>query len=162
MLFNPIIRWPFQSIDEYREETFTIGSPSVFHTAPPHPASNARITCSPQFVGGAEASQNGLRHGIPQKLVSSVGLGLDMLHLQPRGNADARAFSVRDCVHNLPAPISAITAGKELRVGSLACRPVNEDASAFQLNLLALAFRFNKKTRMRPLPDRQNNQIRLK
>src|SRR5947207_15523930 len=65
MLFNPIIRWPFQSIDEYREETFTIGSPSVFHTAPPHPASNARITCSPVFAGGAEASQNGLGLLIP-------------------------------------------------------------------------------------------------
>src|SRR5688572_7108735 len=36
-----------------------IGSPSVFQTAPPQPASNARMTCSPLFAGGALASQNG-------------------------------------------------------------------------------------------------------
>ncbi len=40
--------------------TFTIGSPNVFQTAPPQPASNARMTCSPQLVGGPDASQNGL------------------------------------------------------------------------------------------------------
>src|SRR5947208_5230168 len=32
----------------------------VFHTAPPQPASKARLTWSPQLVGGPEASQNGL------------------------------------------------------------------------------------------------------
>src|ERR1700741_3375401 len=101
-----------------------IGSPIVFQTAPPQPASNARITCSPQFVGGADASQNGLRHGIPQKVVSSVGLTLDMLHLQPRGDPDARAFSVRDCVHPLAAAIRTIPTSKKLWVGSLACRAV--------------------------------------
>src|ERR1700746_1461833 len=95
MLFRPIIFTPFRSIEAYREDVFWIGSPIVFQTAPPHPASNARITCSPQFVGGADASQNGFRHGIPQNVVSSVGLGLDMLHLQPRGNPNARAFSIR-------------------------------------------------------------------
>src|SRR5580658_5026465 len=36
-----------------------MGSPSVFQTAPPHPASKARITWSPQLAGGPEASQNG-------------------------------------------------------------------------------------------------------
>src|ERR1700689_302767 len=37
-----------------------IGSPMVSQTAPPHPASNARIPWPPVFVGGPEASQNGL------------------------------------------------------------------------------------------------------
>src|ERR1700733_13712457 len=32
----------------------------VFQTAPPHPASKARMTCPPVLVGGPEASQNGL------------------------------------------------------------------------------------------------------
>src|ERR1035441_8026952 len=41
----------------------------VFHTAPPHPASNARITCSPQLVGGALANQNGFGHRMPAKFV---------------------------------------------------------------------------------------------
>src|ERR1700726_203638 len=36
-----------------------MGSPIVFQTAPPQPASNARITCPAVFVGGPEASQNG-------------------------------------------------------------------------------------------------------
>src|ERR1700733_11260310 len=65
MLLKPIMRRPSQSIDEYRELTFVIGSPIVFQTAPPHPASKARITCSPQLVGGALASQNGFGHLIP-------------------------------------------------------------------------------------------------
>src|SRR5258707_4444907 len=97
------------------------------------------MICSPQFVGGADASQNGLRHGIPQKVVSSVGLGLDMLHLQPRRNADAGAFSIRNRVHNLAAAIRAIPTRKELWVRRLACSTVNEDASALQLNLCVLA-----------------------
>src|ERR1700732_2301618 len=107
----------------------------VFQTAPPHPASNARMTCSPQFVGGAEASQKGLRHLMPQKVVSSVGLGLDMLCLQPRGNADAGALSVCDCIHDLAAAVGAVSAGEELRVGSLTGCAVDEDAAAIELDL---------------------------
>src|SRR5258708_25088982 len=42
-----------------------MGSPSVFHTAPPHPASNARITWSPQFAGGPDASQKGFGQRMP-------------------------------------------------------------------------------------------------
>jgi hypothetical protein len=56
------------SIAASRDETFTIGSPSVFQTAPPQPASNARSTIEPIFVGGAEASQKGLGDFIPAKL----------------------------------------------------------------------------------------------
>src|SRR5260370_40922868 len=111
-----------------------MGTPIVFQTAPPQPASNARMICSPQFVGGADASQNGLRHGIPQKVVSSVGLGLDMLYLQPRGNANAGAFSVRNRVHDLAATVSAISTGKKFRMGGLARGAVYDNACAFKLN----------------------------
>ena len=45
-----------------------MGSPMVFHTAPPQPASNARITWPPVLVGGPEASQKGLGERRPQKL----------------------------------------------------------------------------------------------
>src|ERR1700689_4933858 len=110
-----------------------MGSPMVFHTAPPQPASKARIICSPQLVGGAEASQNGLRHGIPQKVVASVGLGVGKLGLQPRGNADARAFPVRDCVHYLATAIDAVAAGEELRIRRLTAGPIDHDAAPVQL-----------------------------
>src|ERR1700758_4916422 len=66
MLFRPIIFTPFRSIEAYREDVFWIGSPIFFQTAPPHPASNARITWSPVFVGGPDASQNGFGDSTPQ------------------------------------------------------------------------------------------------
>src|SRR5581483_11214999 len=48
----------------------TCGScPSVFQTAPPQPSSKARMTCSPELVGGAEASQKGLGDLMPAQLV---------------------------------------------------------------------------------------------
>jgi hypothetical protein len=84
-----------------------------------------------------------------------------MLHLQPRGNADAGAFSVRNRVHNLATTVRAISTSKKFRVGSLTCRAIDEDASAFQLNLRAPASRLSEKTGMCPLPDRQNNEIRF-
>src|ERR1700730_12308749 len=65
MLLKPINFAPFRSIPPYRELVLTIGSPIVFHTAPPQPASNARITCPAVLVGGPEASQNGLGLVIP-------------------------------------------------------------------------------------------------
>src|SRR5277367_559423 len=117
------------------------------------------MICSPQFVGGADASQNGLRHGMPQNVVSSVGLGLDMFSLQPRGNTDASAFSVRNCVHNLATAVRAISARKKLWVRCLACNTVNKDTSAFKLHLRGFTSESGEKVRMCALPDRQKNQI---
>src|ERR1700677_4641997 len=97
----------------------------VFQTTPPPPASNARMTCSPQFVGGADASQNGFKHLMPQNVLSSVGLGLDMLCLQPCSDADASAFSVCNRVHNLAPAIGTVAAGEKLRVRCLACCAVD-------------------------------------
>src|ERR1700692_98512 len=100
----------------------------VFQTAPPQPASKARMICSPQLVGGADASQNGLGHGMPQKVVASVGLG--MLDLQPRGNADASAFSVSDGVDHFTAAVGAVSTREVIRNRGLAGGPIDHDAAA--------------------------------
>src|SRR5271169_2541611 len=54
----------------------------AFHTAPPQPASNARITWPPVFVGGPEASQNGLGDSIPQNFTRKSA----MSHLANRNS----------------------------------------------------------------------------
>src|SRR5277367_5153766 len=81
----------------------------VFHTAPPQPASNARWTCMPELLGGADASQNGLGERIPAKLmlrsamrhqpfVNRARCELAVLHCHycrsRTGSADAIATSV--------------------------------------------------------------------
>src|SRR4051812_13017399 len=48
----------------------------VFQMAPPQPASKARMICSPQLVGGPEASQKGLGQRMPAKLVVRSAMGL--------------------------------------------------------------------------------------
>ena len=53
-----------------------MGSPMVFQTAPPQPASKARMTWSPQLVGGPEASQNGLGERMPAKLTGEISHGV--------------------------------------------------------------------------------------
>jgi hypothetical protein len=50
---------------------------------------------------------------------------LDKLSLQPRGNPNARALSIRDRIHDLAAAIRAISTRKELRVGHLTCGTVD-------------------------------------
>jgi hypothetical protein len=45
------------------------GSPIVFQTAPPQPASNALHTWYAEFVGGAEASQKGLGDLMPPQFM---------------------------------------------------------------------------------------------
>src|SRR6266446_4113960 len=61
----------------------------VFQTAPPQPASNARCTCIPELLGGAEASQNGFGERIPAKLM----LRSATRH-QPFMNHSCRQFAV--------------------------------------------------------------------
>src|SRR5271167_311388 len=63
----------------------------VFHTTPPQPASNARWTCLPELLGGADASQNGLGERIPAKLM----LRSAMPH-QPFMNCARGEFAVFD------------------------------------------------------------------
>src|SRR5258706_16221551 len=76
MLLNPTMRVPFTCSAPNRLDVSTIGSPSVFHTAPPQPASNARMICSPVLVGGALASQNGLGLLMPANEVDRSAMGL--------------------------------------------------------------------------------------
>src|SRR5579875_330740 len=106
----------------------------VFHTAPPQPESNARMICSPQLVGGADASQNGLRRRIPAKVVSSVGLGI-LSSEYPRGHPEAGALPIRDSVDHLAAAIRAVATGEVLRIRCLAARSVNRNSPALQLQL---------------------------
>src|SRR5277367_804296 len=105
-----------------------------FQTAPPQPASKARMTCSPQFVGGAEASQNGFMHRIPAKVVSSVGI----LFLQPCCDADASTFAISDCIDYLATSVCTVASGEVFWIRSLPSRPIDHNASLLQLDLAAV------------------------
>src|SRR5215469_1587952 len=133
----------------------------VFQTAPRHPASKARITCSPQFVGGAEASQNGFWHLIPAKVVSSVGLGLFMLGLQPRSYPDRCALSIGDGIDDLAPSVRAITACEVHWIRGLASRTINEDTPALKLNPWTLVA-VRKERSLGSLSDREDNEIGVK
>src|SRR5580693_4604415 len=102
-----------------------IGSPMVFHTAPPQPASNARMICSPQFVGGADASQNGLGQRMPPaKVVERSGLGSSgMHHLEGHGGAGALPIGHR--IHNLAAPVDTIAACEIFRMTGASTDPID-------------------------------------
>src|ERR1700679_2180935 len=103
----------------------------VFHPAPPQPASNARIICSPQLVGGALASQNGFKHLIPANVVSSVG----MFTLKPNRNPNPRALSIRNRVHHLASSVGAIASRKKLWVRRLARLAIDHNSSTLQPHL---------------------------
>src|SRR5580765_6126419 len=98
-----------------------MGSPMVFHTAPPQPASKARMTCSPQLVGGPEASQKGLGQRMPAKLVVRSA----MVH-----HSESGAFAVGDGVHHFAAAVDAIAAGVVFGVAGAACGPVDPNGAA--------------------------------
>src|SRR5215469_4645814 len=82
-----------------------MGSPMVFQTAPPQPASNARMTCSPQLVGGPEASQNGFGLRMPANFVERSAT---------RGPQDGQrgAFTIRDRIDYFAAAVGAVTAAE--------------------------------------------------
>src|SRR6185369_13827720 len=98
-----------------------IGSPSVFHTAPPHPASNARMTCSPEFAGGAEANQKGFGLLMPAKSMLRSAM------VPPREQRARRVSPVGDAVHDFLATIDAVAAGEDLRVPGRACLRMRDD-----------------------------------
>src|ERR1019366_6528184 len=130
----------------------------VFHTAPPHPASNARITCSPQLVGGALASQNGLGHLMPPAkfVVRSANSHLPALAQRSR-NPQSRSLSVRNSVYHLASAIHAITARKILWICSLPGSTVNHHPSALHSN----SARLRQQVEQRRLPNRGNHHIAL-
>src|SRR5215831_2534882 len=97
-----------------RLETLTIGLPSVFHTAPPQPASNARITWSPELVGGADASQNGFGDLMPEK--SMLRSAMDLFPCHASVNLSGRDAPVGDRVDDFFAAVHAIAAAINLGV----------------------------------------------
>src|ERR1700727_2978224 len=90
-----------------------MGSPMVFHTAPPHPASKARITCSLQLAGGAEASQKGLGLRMPPAKGGerSGPEPLSIAGLKRFRDGDRGALSIRHRIHYFAAPIGTVAAG---------------------------------------------------
>ena len=56
-----------------------MGSPKVFQTAPPQPASKALMTCSPELAGGPEASQKGLGLLMPHMSVERSAIVMLLL-----------------------------------------------------------------------------------
>src|SRR5688500_11194574 len=102
-----------------------IGSPSVFQTAPPQPASNARITCSPLFAGGADASQNGFGLLMPAKsMLRSAMIPSPSLEQESRS-----VPSVGDRVDHFVASVDAASAGEHLGVPGLAVLGIRDDAT---------------------------------
>ena len=130
MLLNPTMRSLPREIAPKRLEVLTMGSPSVFHTAPPQPASKARMTWSPVLVGGALASQKGLGIVMPAKSMERsamiaralllvprphgrVGAGLD----SERGADTARGtLAVLYGGHDQFAAVHGVAAGEDLGV----------------------------------------------
>src|SRR5437763_17143037 len=108
-------------------------SPTVFHTTPPQPASNARSTLYALSVGGAEASQNGFGLVMPTKVVVRSAMQ-DLLRLatarlrlrraafgraQEAVDGNRRALAVLDRLHReIAAAVGAIAAGPNLGVRS--------------------------------------------
>src|ERR1700722_1189687 len=131
MLLRPIMRCPLRSTELYREETFTIGSPSVFHTAPPQPASKARTTCSPQFAGGPDANQNGFGQRMPpaKTVVRSA-----ILRLQPAHNSSSCSFSFRYSVHHFPSAVYTVARGVVPRIRSAAGLSIHDHRPVANFN----------------------------
>src|ERR1017187_1350375 len=98
-----------------------MGSPMVFHTAPPHPASKARMICSPELVGGPEASQKGLGQRMPAKLLARSA----RVH-HPEGST----FAIGHGVQHFAAAVGSIAAGVGFGVAGTAGGEIHRDGSA--------------------------------
>src|SRR5882757_818809 len=106
-----------------------IRSPSVFHTAPPQPRSNARWICPPLLVGGALASQNGLGDLMPA--ISMLRSAINPPRRTDVGRCWRRGgFAMRDRVDDFLAAKNAIAAGKQLWVARLQRRLVDDNPSS--------------------------------
>src|ERR1700750_1706142 len=140
MLLKPIMRRPSQSMEEKRELTLVIGSPMVFHTAPPQPASKARMICSPQLVGGADASQNGLGASMdpakPRTRRSRVISLMSGLRLRKHGQSGP--LTVRNCIHHFAPAIYAIASGVVARIVRAAGGGTVEQVSVANLDVAEL------------------------
>src|ERR1700729_1179611 len=98
-----------------------MGTPRVFQTAPPQPASKARMTWSPQLAGGPEASQNGLGQRIPAKFTEMSGM-----RDQPGGGA----FAVGHCGYYFAASVGYIASCVKLWIACTARGAIDCDYSS--------------------------------
>ena len=99
-----------------------IGSPTVFQTTPPQPASKARATISPVFVMGQEASQKGLGPRMPAMSVNRSTPGTvesagrtEVMRGPPRPSA-----STMDAAASLPAWTACTTSAPPLAMSPMA------------------------------------------
>src|SRR5579862_6615904 len=106
-----------------------MGSPMVFQTAPPQPASKARMICSPQFVGGPEASQNGLGLLMPPANLT-LRSATQSLH-----DAESRPLAIGDRVHDFAATADTIAAGKIFWIGRAAGGGIDGDRALVQRDI---------------------------
>ena len=135
MLDRPTMRRPPISSEPSLEVTLVIGSPTVFQTTPPHPASNARATISPVFVIGQEASQNGFGPRMPAMSVKRSTPGTVESEGRTRAMRGAPRASMMDAAASLagldgvddfgPA-IGDVADGPDLGVGRPAGHRVGE------------------------------------
>src|SRR5580658_9545805 len=125
----------------------------VFHTAPPHPASKARITCSPVFVGGAEASQNGFGDTMPAKFTAR--LTSDMRCLQSARHRERCPLAICYGIHNFAAAIHAISTGKIFRIRRLPRLAIDHQSSAIERHTASAI----KQLKQRRLPDGRDDEI---
>src|SRR5580658_10743661 len=91
----------------------------VFHTAPPQPASKARMIISPVLVGGAEASQKGLGEPMaPANLRTRMsGMGGSLRGLE---NGQRGPLAAGHGIYYFAAAVHAIAGGKVARIGGAA------------------------------------------
>ena len=114
MFEMPIIRRPSTECEPRRLVTFVIGSPTVFQTAPPQPASKARATISPVLVGGALASQNGLGLRMPAMSTARLtpgarsGAGIGLISRRAGATATPSAAAI-DAAATLPSWTASTT-----------------------------------------------------
>src|SRR5215468_8345940 len=107
-----------------------MGSPIVVHTAPPQPASKARMTWYAVLVGGPEASQKGFGDRTPQKLMLRSGIGSpSALGFQRLMNSCGSLFAMRDRVHDFSAAVHAISAGIVPGIARAHARRINNYAA---------------------------------
>src|SRR6516225_3107328 len=121
----------------------------VFHTAPPQPASNAPMTCSPQLVGGPDASQNGFGHRM--RPANSVERSATLC-LQAMDNGHRRPLAIGHCVHHFAAAVDAVAARVIFWIVGPASGAVYSDQSAIEPD----ATGFVQQLRQTRLADRRN------
>src|SRR6266550_3840555 len=106
-----------------------MGSPMVFQTAPPQPASKARMICSPQLVGGPEASQKGF--GLLMR-PANLTLRSATKHLR---YSQSRPLAIGYGVHHFAATTHAIAAGEIFWIGGATGGGVDDHRAIVQFDI---------------------------